>query len=140
VKAIHLIGGWGFFIMVQLVSIVLTVVGLVLIPILLAFDLTYPQLAPWKPLWAGPTWKRPLVHNFKGGRLTWLWSNDEDGIDGQGKYNAFVWSALRNPVNNLKFVTALKGGPYFYEEVKGFYFKAGFDPYTGFPVCSGGRA
>lgn len=50
----------------------------------------------WKPKWA------------------WLWSNKEDGVTGhpgwQEKYakyprwGAFVWSAWRNPSNNLRFV------------------------------------
>lgn len=47
----------------------------------------------------------------------WLWSNEEDGVTGhpgfQEKYvkwprwGAFVWSALRNPSNNLRFVKGL---------------------------------
>jgi hypothetical protein len=139
VKAVNAFCGWFYFVLVQLLSVALTVVGLVLIPILLGMRLTYTQPAPWKPLWAGPTWVRPTIRNFRGGWLTWLWCNDEDGIDGQGQHNAFVWSALRNPVDNLKFKAAYPGGPYFYEEFGAFYFKAGFDPYTGFPVCNGGR-
>lgn len=54
---------------------------------------------------------------WKGGWLTWLWGNEEDGIDGRwfngglGFENnkplakrIFDWAALRNPVSNLRFV------------------------------------
>lgn len=48
-------------------------------------------------------------------RWAWPWSNDEDGVLGDGAFSAanrelpawqraFIWSALRNPVNNLRFV------------------------------------
>ena len=47
-------------------------------------------------------------------KIFWLWDNEEDGIYGapfwikrnDGKYNfktAYTWSALRNPVNNMRF-------------------------------------
>lgn len=49
-------------------------------------------------------------------RWAWLWGNEEDGVAGGGEWvrtrthwgpwrRAFVWSALRNPVNNLRFVS-----------------------------------
>jgi hypothetical protein len=65
-----------------------------------------------------------------GGRWTWLWGNEEDGVDGPdwwrdrmgivpvvGKLSlrqrlvrswaAYRWSAFRNPVNNLRFIPYL---------------------------------
>ena len=56
-------------------------------------------IAVWRPRWA------------------WVWSNDEDGVTGHpgwqdlwaghDRLGAFVWSALRNPSNNLRFVPLL---------------------------------
>lgn len=62
-------------------------------------------------------WPR-LVVTWKGGWLTWLWGNEEDGVVGPtwwtqlnpnrgGRWLAFHWSALRNPVNNLRFVPGI---------------------------------
>ena len=56
-------------------------------------------IAVWRPRWA------------------WVWSNNEDGVTGhpgwQDRYassdrlGTFIWSALRNPSNNLRFVPFL---------------------------------
>lgn len=51
-------------------------------------------------------WSAPLI---------WLWGNDEDGVLGGRQYKDFksdilqaiYWTALRNPVNNLRFVPKL---------------------------------
>lgn len=53
-----------------------------------------------------------------GPRWAWLWGNEENGITGPDWWHtqnagkpewriAFVWSAWRNPVNNLRFVPLL---------------------------------
>jgi hypothetical protein len=80
--------------------------------------------------WSGVYALRPSRH-FAGRSVTqfpwwaWLWSNDEDGVDGlrasaaaqiwwyqktrdwsQAK-RIFVWSALRNPVNHLRYVPVM---------------------------------
>jgi len=58
---------------------------------------------------------RPIkVWNSK---WAWLWSNDEDGVLGsveweekykaRPRWGAFVWTALRNPSNNLRYVPKL---------------------------------
>lgn len=51
-------------------------------------------------------------------RWAWLWGNEEDGVTGPDWWaeqnadkpierRAFIWSALRNPVNNLRFVPVI---------------------------------
>jgi hypothetical protein len=51
-------------------------------------------------------------------RWMWLWGNEEDGVTGPVWYfertptwssfkRTFMWSAVRNPVNNLRFVPLL---------------------------------
>lgn len=63
------------------------------------------------------------ITSWRGGWLTWLWGNEEDGVTGPGWWrertlggyslgppwyvralSAYRWSALRNPSNNLRFV------------------------------------
>lgn len=62
--------------------------------------------------------KPQLLHAWWGGWLTWLWGNEEDGVTGPIWWAvrhrdwpmwriAYVWSALRNPVNNLRFVPGI---------------------------------
>lgn len=93
-------------------SLVLDVVGLfLLVPLSLA--------RAWR-------WRYSRVYAgrnmtvWRGGRLTWLWGNEEDGVAGpewwrertgvarygwlNGCWSAYRWSALRNPTNNLRFV------------------------------------
>lgn len=55
---------------------------------------------------------------WRGGWLTWIFGNLEDGVTGPGWFHAehqsksdrwlaFIWSAWRNPTNNLRFVPLL---------------------------------
>jgi hypothetical protein len=68
-----------------------------------------------------------LVTAWRGGWLTWLWGNEEDGVTGPhwwwnrtchgyarhnapwwvSAWSAYRWSALRNPSNNMRFVPVI---------------------------------
>ena len=87
-------------------------------------------------------------------RWAYIWDNPEDGVDGAwyqraNKHrsyamNEFIWSALRNPVNNLRYVPGVSGigRPYWRKTwgavPGGFYAHAGWNA-SGFPVLSAGR-
>lgn len=126
--------GWCWFIVIQVVALVLAAIGVPLIAVLVA----------------GRWWVYDFnfqLHEWRGGRLTWLWGNDEDGIFGYGhrrigfetRWEAFYWCALRNPVNNLRFVVRGVRGVWFQRRWRGWYFQAGFRPDRGWPVLSAGR-
>jgi len=105
----------------------------------------------------------------------WIWDNDEDGVapswyrekhpDWSFEKTAFRWSALRNSVNNLRYVKGVSapGRPLMYRtwtwqvpvvawrtwgfvsypkvaavQTRQFYWKAGWQPNTGWPVISAG--
>ena len=119
----------ALFILIQLASLVLTLVGIPLCALLAVLEEW--EIAHGKPQWVG----------------FWLWSNERDGICGPfplTRWNAFYWSALRNPCNNLRFVPGVsKVGRPIYRKTwgpkpGGWYFQAGWNP-SGFPVFSGGR-
>lgn len=86
-------------------------------------------------------------------RWAWLWSNDEDGVH-PGWYAAqfpnwgswkvtFAWTAVRNPVNNLRFVWGVSGThrPLWYREFtfrgEPHYAKFGWMS-DGYPAASAG--
>lgn len=86
---------------------------------------------------------------FHWPRAFWLWDNDEDGVcpiffAPPSRWEVFVWSALRNPVNNFRFVPGVSkiGRPLFRKtwgaKPGGFYYQAGWNA-SGYPVLSGGR-
>lgn len=120
---------------IQLVSGVLFIVGLPICAVL-AMAAHYTSSTNYnKTKWISkfPSW-------------AWLWSNDEDGVTPPGytsRWGTFVWTALRNPVNNLRFVSGVsgQGRPLYYRSwlVKGkqYYFKCGWMS-NGFPCLSGG--
>lgn len=83
-------------------------------------------------------------------KWAWIWDNEIDGIFGPTntpytRWQAFYWSALRNPVNNFRFVVGVsqKGRPLWYKTWtilgKQFYAKAGWksDGYPCFSVGAG---
>lgn len=74
----------------------------------------------WRPskVWPAGYNDRTEVSAWDGGWLTWLWGNEEDGVTGPTWWSFrnigrphwqsdFHWSALRNPVNNLRFVPGI---------------------------------
>ncbi len=112
------------FVLIQLVSAVLFIVGL---PVCAACAFT----GRW------PRW-------------TWVWQNEEDGVIGPAWYNpgktrwlSFKWTALRNSVNNLRYVPRVSkvGRPLWIRNWtisgKVFYAKAGWLS-NGYPVMSAG--
>lgn len=123
---------WLRFLGIQLLSALLTLIGIPLIAILLAMRLTR----------VGTSLKGGSIRLFRGGWATYLWNNYEDGIDNHGQSNAFVWSALRNPVDNLKYVTAWGSGPFVRKEFsvagKLLYVQAGWNPWSHLIQCSAG--
>jgi len=99
-------------------ALVLDVVGLMLIPLMLAGNRFVVRISD---IWPIPT---RVGGEVKGGlqvqwpRWAWLWSNEEDGVAGptwyaarhpkwSGSKIAFFWSALRNPSNNMRFIPGI---------------------------------
>ncbi len=120
------------FALIQTVSLVLTLIGLPVVGIL---SLT----RSWTVVAGKLQWK--------GGRLTWIWGNLEDGIVGPGPLNrwrAFYWSGVRNPCNDLRYIRGVSkvGRPLWRKtwgaKPGGFYVAAGWNS-SGYPVLSGGR-
>lgn len=92
-RLIYFIPIWALF---TIVAVPFVVLGLVVIPIsLLRKDIEFRQSKYFLKLITA--W---------GSRLMWLWGNEEDGLDKNGelKDRIFYWTALRNPVNNHRFV------------------------------------
>lgn len=127
------------FLLIQLVSLLLTIVG---IPVcaLLAIE---PSVLP-------PD-SKGLYHWFLP--IFWLWDNEEDGVAPTWYRVAnptwshwrlvFTWTALRNSCNNLRFVPGVSkvGRPLYYRTftIRGklLYVKAGWMT-NGYPALSAG--
>jgi hypothetical protein len=78
----------------QVIALPLMVIGWFLVPIGLVFEHCERSRITGKIIWCPPRWM-------------WLWGNDEDGYRPEGYdtfWKAYQWSALRNSVNNLRFV------------------------------------
>jgi hypothetical protein len=83
-------------------------------------------------------------------KWAWVWSNDEDGVyppwyhrvNPSWSYSRtiFVWTALRNPVNNLRYVPGVSkvGRPLWRKEFGKWYAQAGWNG-AGNPVFSAGK-
>lgn len=82
--------------------VVLILIGLVVIPLAIscaAYEIRKSYF-----------WDRQIL----AWRWKWMyvWANEEDGLDNMGRYmparglwtRIFMWSAIRNPANNLRFV------------------------------------
>lgn len=122
--------GWLYFALLELVAAAFMVIGWVLLI----------------PLCSSKRWWRYDAQSMHAHfpRLFWLWDNDEDGIT-PAWYNpqatlwrAYVWTAWRNSVNNLRFLVSWKGGPWWHWSNGKWYAQAGFRPDTGWPVLSAG--
>ena len=131
--------GWIYFVLLELATF---------------FFVQVPGVVILAPMAASHAWvtrestvypgKRVTV--WKGGKLTWLWGNEENGVTGPIEYNAdntawktYVWSAWRNSANNVRFLVSWKGGPWFQYRGKNWYIQFGFRPDTGWPVFSPGK-
>lgn len=131
------------FLLIQLVSLVLVVVGVPLVGALAFFRQW--RIVEFRELVAEGVTRVTPLWEWKGGKWTWLWSNDEDGVFGYrprilARWSAFVWSALRNPCNNLRFVRGVSrvGRPLWQWVGNTYYAQAGWNA-KGFPVLSAGR-
>ena len=82
---------------------------------------------------------------FHFNRMLWIFDNDEDGVmphwynPTASAWRAYLWSAWRNSVNNLRFLCEWKGGPLYRIEKSGWYYQHGFRTDTGWPVWSAGK-
>lgn len=92
------------------VAFVLWILG---VPLVFALS----RCRAWTPQRSGVYADQRIVQAWRGGWLTWIWGNSEDGVTGalwyrqreyaKGKGDRTValnWSAFRNPTNNLRFV------------------------------------
>ncbi len=135
-----------WFLAIQDASLILTVVGWPVVGALalcFAWRLVPPPAAALR--FPGVTGAPRF--QWRGGALTFLWGNLENGIVGPAetlnRWNAFVWSALRNSANNLRYLPGVSkaGRPLWYRTwtIRGrlYYAKAGWLS-DGYPCLSFG--
>lgn len=138
------------FIFIQLAALVLAVLGL---PICGWLAYVYGRKRMWRSK-GGTGADGGVPGNWYFPRAAWLWSNDEDGVDPSWYTVAnptwgtarriFTWTALRNPVNNFRYVRGVSkiGRPLWRQtwgaKPGGFYAAAGWNR-SGYPVLSLGR-
>lgn len=137
---------WLGFALVQLIALAAFLIGVML---LIPLAATHCWTARESRYFAGRQ-----VTVWRGGWLTWIWGNEEDGVTGEAStqraayyaarypsigLRAYIWSAWRNSANNLRFVFTWKGGPFWrWENARHtFYVQAGWYP-NGYPVLSVG--
>src|ERR1700737_789244 len=103
--------GWAWFCIVQLIEAIFLLIGL-----LLLIPMAYFKLWVLKP---SPYFPGRIVTVWRGGWLMFPLGNWEDGCTGEAstqraaeyasrypdiRLRAYMWSALRNPANNLRFI------------------------------------
>lgn len=129
--------GWAWFAVVEIVCLAAMVVGWVLL---------LPMA--WLRLWRHGV-SEHYGHIISVWRWRWVdkvWGNDEDGVLGADFYvrrvpnvrwRAYLWSAWRNSSNNLRWLFAWPGGPYYrWGTDSGWRGHVGFKPTEGWPVVS----
>lgn len=138
------------FIFIQVVALILAITGL---PVCAYLAYVYGRRRMWRArATAGADGGTPGNWHFPA--WAWVWSNDVDGVDPSWYTNAnptwsaskriFRWTALRNPVNNFRFVRGVSkvGRPLWRKtwgaKPGGYYVQAGWNA-SGFPVLSLGR-
>lgn len=134
------VGYIALFVVIQLVvALILAIIGL---PICALCAYLIPGRIVKSPITRLPMLTFP--------KWAWLWANDEDGTypTWYARINPtwsksrveFVWTALRNPVNNLRFVRGVSkpGRPLWYWSNGKHYAKAGWAAKTGWPMLSAG--
>lgn len=130
---------WIYFAVVQLVALIATLVGWV---ILIPLSATRCWIMRESRYFPGRQ-----IEVWRGGWLTWIWGNEEDSVIGNAEHRArfkddrlgaYFWSAWRNSANNLRFIFRWQGGPFWRREFGKWYVQAGWYP-NGYPVISAGR-
>ncbi len=127
------------FILIQIAAMILALIGLPICAVLAYGNFSHDYAHTGKFHW--PQW-------------AWLWDNDEDGTFPEWYHTThpewslarteFMWTALRNSVNNFRFVPGVskKGRPMWIRNwtIRGktYYAKAGWNG-SGYPVISAGR-
>jgi hypothetical protein len=143
--------GWAWFVAVQLICFLAMVVGwFLLLPLALCGAYFY---ATWTEDFRRKY--HPRVDSISKWNWYWVdrvWGNWENGIDPgtqlviEGKdvympgappwWRIYMWTAWRNSSNNLRWVFAWVGGPYYRWENSSWRGHIGFRPDTGWPVIS----
>jgi len=136
--------GWLQFAGFQAISLTCTVIGWVLL-------LPFCLLKAWEPgrstEWApDATIKDHPIVVWKNRALNDIYGNDEDGLLPVGFMTwapdwlaAYVWTALRNPADNLKYLFAVPGGPFWYKDFTSpfaWYIMIGYRGAEGLPTFS----
>jgi hypothetical protein len=99
---------WAYWIAYSVASVLVSAVGFVVVAPLAALRLTELRRSYL------PAYEGRLVLAWRGGRLTALWGNDEDGVygpewfrmryPGRPRWAAYVWCALRNSANGMRLL------------------------------------
>lgn len=129
------------FILIQIIALILAIIGIPICAVL--------SFGGYSRQTTGV-----VLGKLNWPRWAWLWDNDEDGTAPLAFTNQhpswslnrceFVWTALRNPVNNFRFVPGVSkvGRPLWRKtwgtKPGGWYIQAGWNN-SGYPVLSGGR-
>lgn len=139
---------WTWFAVVQLICLVATLVGWVLlIPFCLA--------RAWVTDVTSNKDGRP-IDRWRWKPLNLIYGNPEDGVSGQtaliwvngslsfymrdawAPWRAYLWSAWRNSADNLKYAFQWSGGPFRRWQSRTLYVQLGWNT-SGLPVISAGR-
>lgn len=134
---------WTYFVFIQLVNffILLPVGAVILIPLAATKSWVFKHNSEFPDR---------LLPQWRGGWLTFIWGNLEDGVIGTPLYQqkhtfqplcAYLWSGWRNFANNARFIFRRRGGPFYRWENKArtYYFQCGWFVDNGFPVISAGK-
>jgi hypothetical protein len=140
--------GWIYFAVVQIIALVAMVIGwFLLIPFCLAqsYGLSTSVndgrlIDTWRYSWLQAVYGNP--EDGVSGRTALIWLN---GVtqgpympDAWAPWRAYCWSAWRNSADNLKYVFAWNGGPFYRWANSKYFFQAGWNA-SGAPVLSAGR-
>lgn len=94
--------GWVYYILYQLISLVGTIIGYFLLIPFCIFKSW--EIRPGR----SSIFPNRIAYQWKY-KFLFPWSNEENGIQGgiigpMNSLSVYKWSALRNPVNNLRFI------------------------------------
>lgn len=137
---------WLWFVIVQLVQILASVIGWLVLSIPCATKAW--EVSPVPSVKDGVR----VIDRWKLSWLNYVYGNPEDGVSGQqavvwssgvpGPYlpnrsasiRAYYWSALRNSCDNLKYIFSNKKGPLKNIQIGPLVVKVGWQPENGYNV------